>query len=77
MPNLPNIKFGTLLKFFLQKGFTVDHITGSHYILYHRETRKRAVLSYRKGDFPKGTLLAIIRESGFTKEDLTDFLYKH
>ncbi|BCX15119.1 MAG: hypothetical protein KatS3mg097_011 [Candidatus Parcubacteria bacterium] len=76
MPKLPSIKSDVLLNFFYFQGFILDHITGSHYILYHPKIFKRAVIPYNKKDLPKGTVLAILRESGFSRKDLIEFLTK-
>lgn len=58
-----------LLKILLKAGFKIDHITGSHYILYHPISKKRTTLPFHTKDLPKGTLHSIIKSAGLSKED--------
>jgi predicted RNA binding protein YcfA (HicA-like mRNA interferase family) len=48
----------------------MDHITGSHVIMYHDTLKKRTTVPLHKKDIPLGTLLAILKQTGLTKEDL-------
>jgi len=57
-----------------RKGFALDHASGSHFIYYHPESKRRAVVPKHSRDIPKGTLLSLLREAGFTREELIDFL---
>lgn len=50
-------------------GFAEDRQSGSHKIFYHPKTKKRAVVPYHLKELPKGTLSAIMRESGISKEE--------
>ncbi len=74
MPKLPNVTPRRVIRFFEAEGFAIDHVTGSHHVLYHPTSRKRAVIPMHMKDLPKGTLLAILRQSGYTKGDLADWL---
>lgn len=76
MPKLPSIKPRQLQRFFEQNGFVLDHTSGSHYIFYHPITHRRAVIPIHNRDLPKGTLLANLRQSGFSKADLDSWLKK-
>ncbi|MEK7079369.1 MAG: type II toxin-antitoxin system HicA family toxin [Patescibacteria group bacterium] len=69
MPKLPVLKPKQVLKRFEKLGFVIDRQSGSHLILYHPKTKKRAVIPLHLTDLKKGTLSAIIRESGVNKED--------
>jgi predicted RNA binding protein YcfA (HicA-like mRNA interferase family) len=53
-------------------GYTVDHQTGSHIILRHASGRRLTVPNHRH--LAKGTLRALIREAGLTKEQFTELL---
>ena len=64
MPKLPVLTSKKLLKIFLQEGFVIDRITGSHYILFNESLRKRISIPYHIKDLPKGTLHTIIKFSG-------------
>ena len=53
-------------------GFVFDRqAKGSHEIWYHPGTRRRVVVPNHPGLLPKGTLRAIIRESGLTVDEFT------
>lgn len=67
MPKLPALKSKELLKKLKSMGFTEDHTTGSHIILYHPITKRRAVVPFHLKDISKGTLSAILREAGITR----------
>ena len=53
-----------LLKIIQKAGFEIDHITGSHYILYHHQTNKRIVVPFHCKDLPKGTAHSILKAAG-------------
>ena len=74
MPKLPAVKPRQVAQFFEQQGFVLDHISGSHFIYYHAETKRRAVIPRHNRDMPKGTLLSLLREAGFTRNDFLTFL---
>lgn len=69
MPKLPAMKPKDVLKKFEALGFVIDRQSGSHIILYNQITKKRAVIPLHLKDLPKGTLLAILRESGISRDD--------
>jgi predicted RNA binding protein YcfA (HicA-like mRNA interferase family) len=52
----------------------LDHTSGSHFIFYNPELRRRAVVPQHNRDLPKGTLMSLLREAEFTREELIDFL---
>ena len=58
-----------LLKILLKAGFKIDHITGSHYILYNPTSKKTVTLPFHNKDLPKGTLYSIIKSAGLSEED--------
>ncbi|OGZ24246.1 MAG: hypothetical protein A2896_00140 [Candidatus Nealsonbacteria bacterium RIFCSPLOWO2_01_FULL_43_32] len=70
MPKLPVISYKKLVKILVKFGFQLDHTTGSHFIFYHPQTKKRAVVPRHLKDLPKGTLMSILREAGIGKEEL-------
>jgi hypothetical protein len=43
-------------------------------IYYEPTLRRRAVVPQHNRDLPKGTLMSLLREAGFTREQLLDFL---
>jgi len=72
VPKLPVLKSKELLKILQKAGFNIDHVTGSHYILYHPDG-KRAVLPYHLKDLPKGTIQTILKSAGIEKSDLNKY----
>lgn len=74
MPKLASVTPSKLIKILKSLGFQLDHSTGSHFIFYHSETKKRAVVSYHTKDLPKGTIMSIFREAGISREKIEDLL---
>jgi predicted RNA binding protein YcfA (HicA-like mRNA interferase family) len=70
MSKLPVLTPKKLIKLLKKIGFKLDHKTGSHFIFYDPETRRRAVVPFHTKDLPKGTILGILRQSGITREEL-------
>lgn len=69
MPKLPILKPKQIIQKLKRLGFVEDHKTGSHLILYHPGTKKRAVVPYHLKDLPKGTLVSLLKEAGVEKEE--------
>jgi predicted RNA binding protein YcfA (HicA-like mRNA interferase family) len=74
MPKLPGVRPRQIIRFVEQNGFVLDHTTGNHFIFYNPTTRRRAVVPQHNRDLPKGTLMSLLREAGFTREELIEFL---
>ena len=74
MPKLPAVKPRRVIRFLERRGFVLDHAYGSHFVYYHPTTKRRAVVPQHNRDLPKGTLVSLLREAGFTREDLIEFL---
>lgn len=68
MPRFRSLTPRKVLKILQKEGFFIDHTTGSHYILYHPRTKKRVSVAYHAKDLPKGTLQAILKESGIDQK---------
>lgn len=54
---------------FKKLGFVEDRQSGSHKILYHPETKARAVIPFHLKELPRGTFTSILKESKITKEE--------
>ncbi len=74
MPRLPAVASRQVIRFLEDKGFVLDHVSGSHFIFYHPDSKRRAVVPRHNRDLPKGTLLSLLREAGFTRDDMIGFL---
>jgi predicted RNA binding protein YcfA (HicA-like mRNA interferase family) len=68
------VKPRVVVQFLERKGFVLDHTSGSHFIFYHPDSRRRAVVPRHNRDIPKGTLLSLLREAGFSRDELIEFL---
>ncbi len=74
MPKLPVISGIKVVKALSKVGYEVDHQIGSHIILRHKEEPHRRLTVPNHDEIAKGTLLAIIRQSGLTREEFMDLL---
>jgi predicted RNA binding protein YcfA (HicA-like mRNA interferase family) len=74
MTKLPAVRPREVIRFLERKGFILDHASGSHFIFYHPVSKRRAVVPRHNRDMPKGTLLSLLREAGFTRDDVFAFL---
>jgi predicted RNA binding protein YcfA (HicA-like mRNA interferase family) len=74
MPKLPAVKPREVVRFLEQNGFILDHTSGSHLIFYNPTSKRHAVVPQHNRDMPKGTLLSLLREAGFSRSELIEFL---
>ena len=70
MPKLPSITPRKIISALVKAGFKVDHVTGSHYILFNESNGRRATVPFHARDLPKGTLHSIFKSSGLSEKDL-------
>jgi predicted RNA binding protein YcfA (HicA-like mRNA interferase family) len=59
-----------LLRFLEQQGYRKARQTGSHIILEH-PSRRMLVVPQHRGDIPKGLLIRILKDGGFTRDDFS------
>lgn len=57
---------------FVKLGYAIDHQTGSHIILRHPTMRRLTIPNHR--ELAKGTLRALIREAGITRDEFEELL---
>ena len=70
MAKSPNMTAADLIRLLKQHGFEFVRAKGSHQIFKNRTNGKMTVVPMHRGDLPKGTLLAILRQTGLDKLDL-------
>ncbi len=70
MPKLPVLTPKQLLRKLIKLGFTKDHTTGSHIVMLHQQTKRRAVIPMHLTDIPKGTLNSLLKEAGISREEI-------
>lgn len=68
MTRLPVISGQDAVKAFRKMGYEVDHQTGSHIILRHKNPPHRRLTIPNHKEIAKGTLRKLIREAGTTVE---------
>lgn len=64
---LSNISGKEAVRIFKQFGYTVDHKTGSHIILYHETKPTLSIPDHR--ELAPGLLRGLIRKSGLTVDE--------
>ena len=74
MSKLPVISARELLKTLNKMGYSVDHQTGSHMILRNRNYPHRRITVPNHKEIARGTLRAIIRQSGLTLDEFLEYL---
>jgi predicted RNA binding protein YcfA (HicA-like mRNA interferase family) len=74
MPKLPTVRPREVIRFLEQNGFVLDRTSGSHFVFYHPKSKRRAVVPQHNRELPKGTLVSLLREAGFTRHELIVFL---
>lgn len=74
MPKLPIISGIQLVKLLIKLGYALDHQTGSHMILRQLQEPYRRLTIPRHDEISKGTLRAIIRQAGLTREEFEALL---
>ena len=72
MSKLPVCSGADAIRAFREVGYEVDHQTGSHIILRNPSGRRLSVPNHR--ELAKGTLRALIREAGLSKEQFEALL---
>lgn len=70
MPKLPVVRPKEVIKELKRKGFIIDHISGSHYILYNSDKTLRATVAYHNKPIKRKTLMSILKSSEISIEEL-------
>jgi predicted RNA binding protein YcfA (HicA-like mRNA interferase family) len=74
MPKLPSISPQQVARALERAGFILKRTSGSHFIYYHPETVKKAIVPIHKKDMPKGTLCKLLKDAGIEKDEFNDIL---
>jgi predicted RNA binding protein YcfA (HicA-like mRNA interferase family) len=71
--NLPAIRSKELIRALERAGFSVQRVTGSHYILKHpAKPELRITVPFHNRDLKRGTLQSIVKQAGFTNEEFLE-----
>jgi predicted RNA binding protein YcfA (HicA-like mRNA interferase family) len=71
---LPVLSGQELCKALAKVGYRIDHQTGSHIILRMENPPHRRLTVPKHKEIAKGTLRAIIRQAGLSRDELFDLL---
>ena len=74
MSKLPVVSGREAVRAFERLGYVVDHQTGSHIILRHRNPPYRRLTVPDHRELAKGTLRSLVREAGLTVEEFGSLL---
>jgi predicted RNA binding protein YcfA (HicA-like mRNA interferase family) len=74
VPKLPVVSGVDVAKALAKIDYELDHQTGSHMILRQRQPPHRRITVPRHREIAKGTLRAIIRETGLTMEEFLELI---
>jgi len=74
MPKLPVLSAKEVITVLTKLGYEFDHQKGSHIVLRRIEPPHRRIAIPNYKELPRGTLKAIIRESGLTTEQFLALL---
>lgn len=74
MPKLPRVKPSKVIKALKRADFFVDHITGSHYILYKDDKLPPVSVPRHNKDLKLGTLKNILKQAKMSTEEFLKYL---
>ena len=74
MTKLPVVSGQEAVRAFEKLGYMVDHQTGSHIILRHRDPPHRRLTVPNHRELAKGTLRSLVRQVGLTVEEFVRLL---
>ena len=74
MPKLPRIKPTKVIRALKRASFYIDHITGSHYILYKNDKLPPVSVPRHNKDLKLGTLRNILRQAKMSVKDFIKYL---
>jgi predicted RNA binding protein YcfA (HicA-like mRNA interferase family) len=66
---LPAVTPRQLIRVLEQKGWLLDRVRGSHHIMVHPEERRAIPVPMHNRDLKSGTLSAILRNAGISREE--------
>jgi predicted RNA binding protein YcfA (HicA-like mRNA interferase family) len=74
MSRLPALTAREVMRALEKAGFRLIRVTGSHHHFAHSERRMLVTVPAHGGDVAPGTLRAIIRQSGMTRDEFLKLL---
>lgn len=74
MPKIPVVKSKEVIKTLQRCGFVVDHISGSHHVLYHQHQKLRVVVPFHNKPLKRKTLMSILKQAELSIDQLKDLI---
>jgi predicted RNA binding protein YcfA (HicA-like mRNA interferase family) len=71
---LPAIKPKQLIRALERKGWRLDRVRGSHYIMAHPDEDRMVPVPYHNRDIKTGTLSGILSSAGISREEIRKLL---
>jgi len=75
-PNINNTNHTTLIKFLKQKEFILKRTKWNHYFFYNPNTKHITTVPFHKKNPKIGTLLSILKQAWYTKQDFLESTQK-
>lgn len=69
MPKYPVAKPRETIKAIKKAGFAVDHVTGSHYVLFNEDKSLRVTIAYHNKPIKRKTLKSILEQARLSIEE--------
>lgn len=69
MPKLPLVKPREVIQRLKKAGFSLDHVSGSHYVLYNEEKTLRVTVPYHSSPLKRKTFASILKQANLSVED--------
>lgn len=74
MPKIPVAKPKEIIKALQKSGFILDHVSGSHYVLYHHSQKLRAVVPFHNTPLKRKTLMSILKNAELSIDEFRKLL---
>ncbi len=74
MPKIPIVKPKEVIKALQRKDFIIDHISGSHYVMYNSDKTLRATIAYHNKVIKRKTLMSILKSAEISIDELKKLL---
>lgn len=71
---LPAVKPRKLIRALERKGWQLDRVRGSHYIMVHPDQSRAVPVPYHNRDIKAGTLSGILSSTGISRDELRRLL---
>lgn len=74
MPKIPVVKPKEVIRALQKLGFVIDHVSGSHYVLYNNPKKLRAVIPFHNKPLKRKTFMSILKQAELSIEELKKLL---